>query len=127
MLTDNVGSITVHRYDYLPFGDEILAGINGRTNGMGYLSTPDTFLEVPITTERYQVQIKSSANTADFFRYRDDFGGRGFRKLFFVVHNPTATLAKEESSPTVELVLPARLAAMVVDAGLVSWILAKIR
>jgi hypothetical protein len=87
----------------------------------------DLELEEPITTERYQVQIKSAADTADFVRYRDDFGGRGFRKLFFVVHSPTATLAREESSSTVELVLPARLSAMVVDAGLVSWLLGKIR
>jgi hypothetical protein len=87
----------------------------------------DLELEEPITTERYQVQIKSAADTADFARYRDQFEGRGFRKLFFVVHSPTTGLAQEEGSPAVELVLPARLAAMVVDAGLVSWILAKIR
>jgi hypothetical protein len=87
----------------------------------------DLELEEPITTERYQVQIKSAADTADFALYRDQFQGRGFRKLFFVVHSPTPSLAKEESSPTVELVLPLRLAGMVVDAGLVSWILAKIR
>jgi hypothetical protein len=87
----------------------------------------DLELEEPITTERYQVQIKSAADMADFVRYRDQFQGRGFRKLFFVVHCPTVSLAKEESSPTVELVLPFRLAGMVVDAGLVSWILAKIR
>jgi hypothetical protein len=87
----------------------------------------DLELEEPITAERYQVQIKSAADTADFVRYRDEFKGRGFRKLFFVVHSPTSTLANAESSSTVELVLPARLSAMVVDAGLVSWILAKIR
>jgi RHS repeat-associated protein len=44
MLADNTGS-TVRRYDYLPFGEEILAGINGRTAGMGYLASPDAFLE----------------------------------------------------------------------------------
>jgi hypothetical protein len=87
----------------------------------------DLELEEPITTERYQVQIKSAADTADFARYRDQFEGRGFRKLFFVVHSPTARLAQEGSSAAVQLVLPARLAAMVVDAGLVSWVLAKIR
>jgi hypothetical protein len=87
----------------------------------------DLELEEPITTERYQVQIKSAADTSDFARYRDQFEGRGFRKLFFVVHSPTPKLAQEESGASVELVLPARLAAMVVDAGLVSWILAKIR
>jgi hypothetical protein len=81
----------------------------------------------PITTKRYRVQIKSAADTVDFAHYRDQFEGRGFRKLFFVVHSPTPKLAQQKSSSAVELVLPARLAAMVVDAGLVSWILAKIR
>ena len=87
----------------------------------------DLELEEPITMERYQVQIKSAADLGDFARYRDQFEGRGFRKLFFVVHSPDSKLARQESSSIVELVLPARLAAMVVDAGLVSWILAKIR
>jgi restriction endonuclease len=87
----------------------------------------DLELEEPVTGDRYQVQIKSAANAPDFAKYRDRFAGRGFRKVFFVVHSPTAGLAREISTPEVELVLPARLAAMIVDAGLVSWILAKIR
>ncbi len=87
----------------------------------------DLELEEPITGERYQVQVKSAAGVPEFVEYRDQFGGRGFRKLFFVVHTPTPTLAQETSSHSVELVLPARLAEMVVDAGLVSWILARIR
>ena len=87
----------------------------------------DLELEEPITGERYQVQVKSAADAADFALYRDQFEGQGFRKLFFVVHSPSANLAQETSSAKVELVLGARLAAMVIDAGLVSWILAKIR
>jgi RHS repeat-associated protein len=43
MLTDSAGSSTVQRYDYLPFGTELLAPVNGRTTGMGYLGTPDAF------------------------------------------------------------------------------------
>jgi RHS repeat-associated protein len=42
MLTDANGSSTVKRYDYLPFGGELLAGINGRTAAMGYYSNPDS-------------------------------------------------------------------------------------
>jgi len=87
----------------------------------------DLELEEPVTGERYQVQIKSAADEDDFAEYRDQFAGRGFRKLFFVVHSPTPGLAQEVSTTAVELVLPARLAAMIVDAGLVSWILGKIR
>jgi hypothetical protein len=87
----------------------------------------DLELEEPITMERYQVQIKSAADVGDFVRYRDQFESQGFRKLFFVVHTPSEKLAQQESSSAVELILPIRLSAMVVDAGLVSWILTKIR
>jgi RHS repeat-associated protein len=42
MLTDNTGSTNVRRYDYQPFGTEILAGVDSRTSSMGYVaSTPD--------------------------------------------------------------------------------------
>jgi hypothetical protein len=87
----------------------------------------DLELEEPINRERYQVQIKSAADARDFAEYRDQFSGQGFRKLFFVVHSPSRNLIQERSTDTVELVLPARLAEMVVDAGLVSWVLSKIR
>jgi hypothetical protein len=43
------------------------------------------------------------------------------------VHSPSPNLAGEPSSAAVELVLPERLSEMVVDGGLVSWLLAKVR
>jgi hypothetical protein len=86
----------------------------------------DLELMEPVTCERYQVQIKSSADASDLKEYRKHFDGQGFRKLFFVVHSPSDNLAQMSSSDEVELVLPTRLAEMVVDAGLVSWLLAKI-
>jgi hypothetical protein len=87
----------------------------------------DLELEEPVTGDRYQVQIKSMADARDFAIYRDQFAGRGFRKLFFVGHTPKPGLVQDLSTETVELILPDRFAAMIVDAGLVSWILAKIR
>ncbi len=87
----------------------------------------DLELEEPINHERYQVQIKATADLGDFTKYRDQFAGRGFRKLFFIVHSPSPNLAGEPSSAAVELVLPERLSEMVVDGGLVSWLLAKVR
>jgi hypothetical protein len=87
----------------------------------------DLELEEPINHERYQVQIKAKADLADFMGYRDQFAGKGFRKLFFVVHSPTATLAAQQGNDAVELVLPERLSQMIVDAGMVNWLLAKIR
>jgi hypothetical protein len=87
----------------------------------------DLELEEPINGEKYQVQIKAAADLSDFERYRDDFSGRGFRKLFFVVHSPSARLAAQTGSDTAVLVLPERLAEMVVDAGLVRWVLDRTR
>jgi hypothetical protein len=87
----------------------------------------DLELEEPINHERYQVQIKAKADLIDFKRYHDQFAGKGFRKLFFVVHSPTTALAAEQGSDVAELVLPERLSEMIVDAGLVNWLLAKIR
>ncbi len=87
----------------------------------------DLELEEPITGERYQVQIKSAAGAPDFQAYRDQFAGKGFRKLFFVVHTPHPGLTEDLASDTVELILPDRLGRMIVDAGLVRWLLAKVQ
>ncbi|MEO8099115.1 MAG: hypothetical protein ABI811_15535 [Acidobacteriota bacterium] len=87
----------------------------------------DLELQEPINKEKYQVQVKSKATIQDFEKYRGDFSNKGFRKLFFVVHTPEGGLDRLTSTPEAELVLPHRLADMVVDAGLVDWLLAKIR
>jgi hypothetical protein len=113
---------------------EILVDLLFRQTGWRRLSVlgetmkyADLELEEPITGGRYLVQVKSSAHVRDFAEYRDQFDRQKFRKLFFVVHNPSANLGRERNSETVELVLPGRLAEMVVDAGLVGWLLAKVR
>jgi hypothetical protein len=87
----------------------------------------DIELEEPVNHERYQVQIKARADLSDFQNYASQFADKGFRKLFFVVHSPSASLAAACGTDRVELVLPGRLAEMVVDAGLVSWLLTKIK
>jgi hypothetical protein len=87
----------------------------------------DLELEEPITGERYQVQIKAAAGAQDFATYRDKFTVQGFRKLFFVVHSPDDNLTQELNTDSVELILPSRLGEMIVKAGLVTWVLNKIR
>lgn len=88
----------------------------------------DLELEEPITRDAYQVQVKSRADKADLDFYAAQFSGRGFRKLYFVVHSPTKALETAESpNEDVELILPARLGELVVDHGLVSWLLDRIR
>lgn len=89
----------------------------------------DIELEEPITGEMYQVQVKSTATLRDLAKYTDLFGGGKYRKLFFVVHSPDTKLlamTASEEGP-VQLVLPRRLAEMVVDLGLLNWLMDKIR
>ena len=42
LLTDSTGAVA-RRYDYLPFGQELLAGTGGRTTAMGYQAAVDGF------------------------------------------------------------------------------------
>jgi hypothetical protein len=88
----------------------------------------DLELEEPVTGDRYQVQVKSEASVRDFERYEREFQDKNFRRLYFVVHTPTQNLSEyQPNSSSVELILSDRLAAMVVDAGLVNWLQDKVR
>lgn len=89
----------------------------------------DIELEEPINGEMYQVQVKSSAMLRDFQEYAKTFQGEKYRKLFFVVHTPDKKLIEMQNQKEnpVQLVLPGRLAEMVVDLGMLGWLLNKIR
>ncbi len=89
----------------------------------------DIELEEPITGEMYQVQVKSTATPRDLQEYTDTFAGGKYRRLFFVVHTPDKKLTETpqpEDSP-VQIILPRRLSEMVVELGLLNWLLNKIR
>jgi hypothetical protein len=50
MLADLSGNLTgIKRHDYLPFGEEVGAGVGGRTTAQGYSqpNTPNTLREAP--------------------------------------------------------------------------------
>jgi hypothetical protein len=88
----------------------------------------DFEFEEPITSERYQVQVKSAADAADFAKYVSQFSSRGYTRLYFVVHSPATNLMKYEPGTwqkKADLVLPTRLAQMVVDLGLTNWLMKK--
>jgi len=89
----------------------------------------DMELEEPITGELYQVQVKSEATLDDFDEYARNFSHGSFRKLFFVVHSPKGKLInyRADKYENVELVLPDKLARMVVEFGLTEWLLKKIK
>lgn len=89
----------------------------------------DLELLEPITGDCYQVQVKSEATASDFEQYIDSFPGEYFRKLYFVVHTPSKDLLNYRPSQdcSAELILPKRIARMVVELGLVEWIMKKIK
>jgi hypothetical protein len=82
----------------------------------------DLELEEPVTGDMYQVQVKSTANLRDFREYFGKFVGGRYRKLFFVVHTPDKKLSEstQTNDSPVHLVLPKRLAEMIVDLGLLN-------
>ncbi len=87
----------------------------------------DLILEDPITGDTYLVQVKSRATQAEFSEYCLNFPKRGYRKLYFVVHTVFGTLAPPDDLDNIELVLPHRLAEMVVDHGLLRWLMRKVQ
>jgi len=87
----------------------------------------DLELEEPITGDLYQVQVKSRATKADFEEYAQNFSGAGFRKLYFVVHSPVGEWNAEQAVESVELLLPKRIAKMVVEFGLTRWLMNRIK
>jgi hypothetical protein len=89
----------------------------------------DIELEEPITGEMYQVQVKSAATPRDLRDYAETFGGGKYRKLFFVVHAPDRRLLETRmpADSPVQVILPKGLAEMVVELGLLNWLLNKVR
>jgi len=87
----------------------------------------DLELREPITGNRYVVQVKSQATRADLDETVKNFSPEDYRRVFFVVHSPSHDLASAKKLPAhVELVPPARLAELAVDAGLSKWIEDKV-
>ena len=71
LITDSASPANVRRYDFLPFGQEIGAGTNGRTTTVGYLASPDTF-SMKFTGQSRDSETKDATSLAslDFFNVR---------------------------------------------------------
>lgn len=87
----------------------------------------DLELEEPVTGDLYQVQVKSRATLSEFKEYAEGFSTTGFRKLYFIVHTPIGDWSNYPTPENVELILPERLARMVIEFGLINWLVKKIR
>ena len=116
--------------DFETFVDLIFRGSGWRRLSMlgGTMKFTDLELEDPITGDKYQVQIKSQATWEQFENYATQFNPQLHRKLYFVVHTPDKKLAALQEQPQdVELILPSRLSEMVVNLGLVGWLMSHIK
>ena len=70
MLTDSAGNVQ-RRYDFLPFGQELGAGIGSRTTAMGYLAAPDGL------GPKFTGQDRDQETSLDWFQVRSMSGAAG--------------------------------------------------
>lgn len=85
----------------------------------------DLELEQPASGERAFVQVKSSAAQTvveDYLRRFDEDGT--YDRFFFVCHSPEGALSPSDR-PNVHIWTSARLAEIVIEAGLVDWLIEK--
>jgi RHS repeat-associated protein len=73
LVTNQTGAV-VSRHDYLPFGWELYSGLTGRTNGHGYLTSPEG---VPTPTQRFTGKERDSETRLDYFGARYYSAGPG--------------------------------------------------
>jgi hypothetical protein len=93
-------------------------GVVGRTQ-----KTLDIDLVLPSTGERAFVQVKSTTNSAELADYVGKLEEHGpYDRMFYVFHSGEAKTEDER----VTLVGPERMAELVVDAGLVNWLIRKV-
>lgn len=93
-------------------------GVVGKTQ-----KTLDLDLLLPSTGERAFVQIKSQTTSTELAGYLAQLEGNAlYDKMFFVFHSGEAIIKDDR----VTVIGPERLAEMVVDAGLVDWLVRKL-
>jgi YD repeat-containing protein len=73
LVTNQTGAV-VSRHDYLPYGWELYSGLTGRTNGHGYLTSPEA---VPTPTQRFTGKERDSETRLDYFGARYYSAGPG--------------------------------------------------
>ena len=95
-------------------------GVVGRTQ-----DTLDLDLLLPSTGDRAFVQVKSSTTSIELADYIAKFGERSdlYKRMFYVYHSGEAS-PSDDSGITV--IGPEHLASLVIDAGLVNWLIEKV-
>ena len=89
------------------------------------LKLVDIVMELPTTSEKAYVQVKSVAKKEDVENHIQYLRkSSGFSRLFFVFHSGSVAQC-EEYGDNVHFIGGKKLAQMVVNAGLTSWVINK--
>ena len=95
-------------------------GVVGKTQ-----KTIDIDLILPSTLETAFVQVKSETNQKEFDIYMEQFNGMGsYNRMFYVYHTGKIQSPSEEDSGIV-VIGPEKLSEMVINAGLINWLINK--
>ena len=92
-------------------------GIIGKTQ-----KTLDLDLILPSTNDRAFVQVKSKTTSAELAEYVAKIKDGPYDRMFYVFHSGKA----DTDDPRVTVVGPEQLADLVMDAGLISWLIRKV-
>ena len=84
--------------------------------------TIDFDMTLPSTGQRAFVQVKARTTAAELDEYVAAFHDSLYDRMFYVYHSGTA----ETSDPSVTVIGPEQLADLVMEAGLVSWLIQKV-
>lgn len=90
----------------------------------GSEKTIDLDLVLPSTGERAFVQVKSKVKASTYQAYEDEFlGNNAYTRMFFVWHSGDVGTRTHEAAT---LWGPEKVADMVIEAGLISWVRDKV-
>ncbi|MGE0829936.1 MAG: restriction endonuclease [Hyphomonadaceae bacterium] len=120
---------TLHQDDFELLVDLIFSRSGWRRIGVlgGGTADSDLILQQPTTNERAFVQVKSRSNARELEDYIRRFEARSdCSRMFFVCHSPHGAMP-HLAKANISLWLGDDLAAQVIDAGLVDWLLAHAR
>jgi hypothetical protein len=88
----------------------------------GVQKTLDLDLVLPSTGERAFVQVKSKTNSSELAEYVARFEDESYDRMFYVFHSGEA----ETDNERITIIGPDKLADLVMDAGLTSWLIRKV-
>ena len=87
----------------------------------------DLGLLSPVTGNRAFVQIKSTSTMREFQKYIEDFtASEEYNKMFYVLHTRDKSLSDWKDTENIKLWDVEKLAILVVNSGLISWLIKKV-